>query len=201
MPRDYKDINKQAKKATRGIRPVISHLLAFVTGLSLGLFIAAFMFLQPDLFARFPKLAIFDRNTQPTTHVPGAAEKQAAANDVPIPRFEFYDILRNRKLNISETVASDQEAGNPVAGTTGVYLLQAGSFADYQSADQLKAQLALLGISAFITKVVINGKDSIHRVRIGPFEDANRLRETRQRLEDNGLEYTMLRLELDDTSN
>jgi len=201
MPRDYKDINKQAKKANRSTGSFISNLFSFITGLSIGLFIAAYTFMQPDWSKRFPALA-FLNNDKIMQMDPGqsvAKEKPKDTTNVPLPKFEFYDILRNRKLNISETIASEQDARDSTTDTANVYLLQVGSFADYQTADQLKAQLAFLGITSDITRVVINGRDSVHRVRIGPFEDPEKLRETRQRLEENSLEYTLLKLELDET--
>jgi len=201
MSRDYKDINKQVKKVNRGISPFISSLLSFVAGLSIGLFVAAILFVRPDLLQKYSLTVLLGNEQNPATSQNQAQPqtKAKAEPSVPIPKFEFYDILRKRKLNISETVASEQEARNSATDTAGVYVLQIGSYSDFQAADRLKARLALLGMTSYITQVVINGKDTIHRVRLGPFEDPAKLRETRRRLEENSLEYTLLKLELNDT--
>ena len=201
MSRDYKDINKQAKKAGGNSSSLISNLFSFITGLSIGLFIAAFAIMQPDLFKGIPQLAFLNKEevSQESQDQAVTEEKTRDTSNIPIPKFEFYDILRNRKLNISETIASEQDARDSATDTAGVYVLQVGSFADYQTADQLKAQLAFLGIASYITRAVISGRDTVHRVRIGPFEDPEKLRETRQTLEKNSLEYTLLKLELDES--
>ena len=46
---------------------------------------------------------------------------------------------------------------------------QAASFATFNEADQLKAKLALSGLSAQIQKVTIEGQGERYRVRLGPF--------------------------------
>ena len=204
MPRDYKDINKQAKKANRRFGPFLGNLLSLVTGLSLGILLAVYLFTQPDWLQKYSFTAYFSNNraqAAAATRSPAPAIKGPDKVDAPIPKFEFYDILRKRKLNISETVASEQESRSSATDTASVYVLQLGSFNDYQAADKLKAQLALIGVTSYITKVVLNGHDIIHRVRAGPFENPAKLRETRQRLDDNRLDYTLLKLELDDAGN
>ena len=201
MPRDYKDINKQVKKSNRNFGALISNIFSFITGLSIGLFIAAYVLMQPDWLNKYPLSAFFSNDKSQNTNQAQiqTQAKAKATSEVPIPKFEFYDILRKRKLNISETIASEQDTKDSVTDTANVYVLQVGSFTEYKTADELKAQLALLGITSYITQVVINGKDSVHRVRIGPFENPEKLRETRQRLEENRLEYTLLKLELADS--
>ena len=201
MPRDYKDINKQTKIANRNSGAFISNMFSFITGLSIGLFIAAYVFMRPDWLNKYSVTAFFGNDNSQNTNqaqIQTQAKTKASA-EVPIPKFEFYDILRKRKLNISETIASEQDTKDSVTDTANVYVLQVGSFSEYKTADELKAQLALLGITSYITQVVINGKDTIHRVRIGPFENPEKLRETRQRLAENSLEYTLLKLELADS--
>jgi cell division septation protein DedD len=200
MPRDYKDIKKQAKQAAKNTGSLISNLFSFIAGLSLGLFIAAYAFMQPGWLDVWEGLSSGNADDAHTASRIYAKPETQPAAEVPMPKFEFYDILRMRKLNITETIASNQEGvTDPNAEDTSIYVLQVGSFADFQSADQLKAQLALLGISSYITRIVLNGQDSIHRVRIGPFEDPEKLRQTQAQLEENDFQYMMLKLELDDS--
>jgi len=200
MSRDYKDINKHARKAEKKQGTVVSHLFTFVVGLSIGVFVAAYVLMQPDLSWLFPA-------RQATSSSAGSDEKQVMADKnektkdnakLTLPKFEFYDILRKRKLNISERIASEQEEKVSNTDANNVYLLQVGSFKEYQTADTLKAQLALIGITSYITRIVLNGQDSRYRVRIGPFDDAEKLRQTSTRLKENDFEYMLVKLELED---
>ena len=201
MSRDYKDINKHAKKAEKKSGSLVSHVFTFVTGLSLGAFFTAYLLMQPNLpwlsgGTKSPGVKT-DANNKRT-----ANNKQDKAKDtskLTLPKFEFYDILRKRKLNISERIASEQEEQSTKIDDNNVYLLQVGSFKEYQTADTLKAKLALIGITSYITAIVLNGSDSRYRVRIGPFDDADKLRKTSQLLKDNDFQYMLVKLELKDS--
>ena len=194
MPRDYKDITKQAKKADKSVSPLIGNLLSFAAGLSLGLFVAAYFYLESAL-----DRLLYEPEADEVTAVQGEGEAAADTDDrATVPKFEFYTILKNRKLNISERIADEQENKAAQADESSVYVLQVGSFKEYQAADQLRAQLALIGITAYITRVVINGDDSRNRVRVGPFENQEKLDQARTRLDENNLPYVLLKLELED---
>ena len=108
------------------------------------------------------------------------------------------DLTSIREINISEWIAENQDKDKPLPDESSLYVFQVGSFKDYESADQVKAQLALIGIKADIQRVVINGQDSRHRVRIGPYKDQKILKDIRQRLNSNGLDYMLLKLRLED---
>ena len=60
-------------------------------------------------------------------------------------------------------------------------------------AESQKAKLALLGIEAKIYEVDLGGsKGVIHRVRVGPFTNDEKLSQTRKELGDNGVETTVV---------
>ena len=82
------------------------------------------------------------------------------------------------------------DAAPPAAGN-GPYLLQVGSFRSQDDAESLRAQLALLGLSARIQTVTVDNS-TWHRVRVGPFADARATDEARRRLQANGLESMVL---------
>ena len=86
--------------------------------------------------------------------------------------------------------ALDRDAEDDVTG----YVLQVGSFKDFSSADQVKAQLALLGIFADIQRVMLNEQDIRHRVRLGPYTSVNEMRDVRRRLRDNNIEFMLIEL-------
>jgi len=118
------------------------------------------------------------------------------------PRFEFYTILSELEVFVPEpeveqtrpqtmpdspSSAASQPTGNKK------YLLQAGSFKSSEDAERLKASLALLGVQSSIQNVTIN-QDSWHRVRIGPFSNPVKLRETLSTLKQNNIHAMTMEL-------
>lgn len=72
------------------------------------------------------------------------------------------------------------------AGNGSRYLLQAGAFQATAQAEELKARIALLGLSARVEPATINGK-TVHRVRMGPYGTASDLADAKRKLERGGL--------------
>lgn len=66
------------------------------------------------------------------------------------------------------------------------YLLQAGAFQSAAQAEELKARIALLGLSARVEPAAISGK-TVHRVRMGPYGTASDLADAKRKLERGGL--------------
>lgn len=122
----------------------------------------------------------------------GSAPEQARAKkapatkapaDAPKPKYDFYTILPEIEtvLPEGEPLSASKPAG--VARREGVsYVLQAGSFARFDDADRLRAQLTLNGFTAHIQKVTIEGKGEYHRVRLGPYGEIADLDEADRRL-------------------
>ena len=69
-----------------------------------------------------------------------------------------------------------------------------GSFKEFSSADKIKAELAFLGIFADIQRVMLNGQDVRHRVRLGPYKSMDEMKDISRRLEDNQIEFMLLEL-------
>lgn len=109
------------------------------------------------------------------------------------PRLDFYTVLPE-----VETVLPDRARGKPArperseAGER--YVLQAGSFANFEDADQLKAKLAFQGLRAQIQKISIEGKGEFHRVRLGPYEKLEELDAINQQLTKLGLRPIRLKV-------
>jgi cell division protein FtsN len=74
------------------------------------------------------------------------------------------------------------------------YILQAGSFAGFEEADQMKARLALAGLVAHIQKIIIEGKGEYHRVRLGPYEKIEQLDATAIQLQKMGIKAIRLKV-------
>lgn len=113
----------------------------------------------------------------------------------PKPKFDFYTILPE-----TETVLPERHAvakgkppkSKPETGVT--YILQAGSFAGFEEADQLKAKLALAGLVAQIQKITIEGKGEYHRVRLGPYEKIEQLDDAAAQLQKLGVKAIRLKV-------
>ena len=192
------------------------NILSFLSGLSIGLLVAFIVFLRYQ---------VVEPGTEPGPGIPAEVTRAPAQKDKPDVKFTFYDTLRDKKVNISEWMAGEEdprddaeeeaveerpageESGESVAeqeqlaaldrgaqdDVTG-YVLQVGSFRDFSSADQVKAQLALLGIFADIQRVMLNEQDVRHRVRLGPYTGVDEMRDVRSRLRDNNIEFMLIEL-------
>lgn len=73
--------------------------------------------------------------------------------------------------------------------------LQAGAFRSINDAENMKAQLALLGIFASIQPIDSAEKGTIYRVRIGPFDNKSDSDRTGVSLRENGIEAQLVRIQ------
>ena len=192
MAQDYKHVSRAKGPGAKAGKS--SAVLPFLAGLSIGLLIAFAVFLyhyQGLLRGEAPQISVHNAVQPAGTDAQSEAPEPAA--EPPAPTFDFYQILPNREVSMSEweeTPAAD--AVDPSADR--LFILQVGSFKTTEAADQIKAKLALIGIEADVQRVVINGQDVVHRVRIGPFKSRQTFEETRQRLIANDLDFVVLNL-------
>lgn len=167
-----------------------------VMGLAVGILLAVLVQLVVDR-ARSPgsglnTLLTRSEGPRPTPAqppTPAAAPKQR-------PKYDFYTILPE-----IETVLPDQDAPPPgktaraaAPDPSARYVLQAGSFARFEDADRLKAQLALNGLFAQIQKVSIEGRGEYHRVRLGPYASLRELDGADQQLRALGIQALRLKI-------
>lgn len=73
------------------------------------------------------------------------------------------------------------------ARLTSPQILQTGSFRRFEQADELKAQLAFMGLQARIEEVRVGGQE-FHRVFVGPFTTEAQLRRTEEQLRNANIE-------------
>ncbi|MDO9219156.1 MAG: SPOR domain-containing protein [Lacisediminimonas sp.] len=73
------------------------------------------------------------------------------------------------------------------------YYLQAGAFLEKADAENTRAKLALMGISANIAERK-NDNVTLHRVRIGPFAQLEAMNRVRGKLTDNGVDVAVVRV-------
>ncbi|MEQ1662081.1 MAG: SPOR domain-containing protein [Thiobacillus sp.] len=122
---------------------------------------------------------------------PDTAPVSAPAQPVPpatpdtAPSFDFYKVLPGD--------APNELPANAPTSATPAYYLQAGAFQSAEDADNLKAQLALLGLEAVILTSDVPEKGVLHRVRVGPLHAMDTVNQTRSLLTQNNIPATLVR--------
>ncbi len=188
-PRDYKQRPRQSSKKAAQQR---SPWLYFAVGMLAGVAASALVY-----FNEFVPVPLYV-SPNATPEGQGSEDKLKAKSDKfesPKPRFEFYTLLPEMEVAIPDTDLKPGSRAKPGAPTDpGTYYLQAGSFRLPEEADRMRANLAFLGLESSIQTVAINGADTWHRVRIGPFDDLASLNEVRRRLIENKIESIVLKV-------
>ena len=179
------------KKGSGGI-PAWFWLLG---GILIGLGAAAFLMVKgylPEVKQHLPSL---DKETTGKTEAAIVEDEIAKPKK---PRYDFFTVLPEMEVVVPEQELSRKaDKVEPVNDTVPAkaqdrYILQAGSFRNSTDAEQMKAQLAMLGSIATVQKVTVNGK-TWHRVRIGPFEGARKADEMRRMLSDNQIDTLVMK--------
>ncbi len=189
MPADYK--NRPRERPPRK-SPGWAWL---AVGLLIGLFVAFLVYLrehQPPA-----PVAVLSPPAKPVSQPRAPAPRKSPREKTPPPkpRFEFYTILPEMEVPVPDSALPSRGA-KPAAGPEepGTYLLQVGSFRAIEEADRLKAQLALLGLEAQVQTVAVDGKDTWHRVRLGPFTNLSKVNQIRERLREHDLDAIVLKI-------
>lgn len=208
MPaRDYKDArsSRPRQPPRRPPRhPSQGSWLSFVSGLGTGLVLSLALYLwgaHLPLAQLRSALGITSQEENRTPERVTSVESSSAAREnllpIPSPKFDFYKILPEIEVPVPDwELPEDTSSTEPAepAENNGAYMLQVGSFKHFGDADSVKARLALIGITANIQRVVINGQDVWFRVHVGPMSDERAVRNTRLKLVENDLDFILLRI-------
>lgn len=136
---------------------------------------------------------------------PEPAKKPVAARDSkPQPKYDFYNMLPDKKVTQPESTrpkpvaknddkadAKTDSKSDPAPNQT---ILQTGAFRTATEAEHRRAELILLGLDVKVQKVETKPGDSWHRVQLGPFESQEKLNAAKTMLADNHIEYMLVRL-------
>lgn len=177
------------------------------SGLLLGVALAAFVVyggFAPGLRAPTPQPEPQSDATSPAnSQRPSGGDPAPTANAK--PRYDFYTVLPEMEVLIPDSELQERvRAEAPTANATGQsattatppggvrYRLQAASYRDPRQAEETKARLALLGVSASVQSVNINGS-TYHRVYVGPYTSAAEVERVKQQLASNGMQAITVR--------
>lgn len=126
---------------------------------------------------------------------PASTPTPATPSTAALPRPVETDTVpsrapQNAPATPPTTVASATPApseSKPAAVEDGTrYLLQAGAFQASGQAEEMKARIAMLGLSARVESAAING-NTVYRVRMGPYGTASDLADAKRKLASGGL--------------
>ncbi|KAB2898472.1 MAG: SPOR domain-containing protein [Dokdonella sp.] len=197
---------KKARQATRGgdRTPGWAWLLG---GIVIGAALMALVFANDWL----PLLRKKD-GPQPNAQATAPRESEPPVAEArPRKNYDFYQVLPEAEVvipdaELSAKAQAEQQARTggtsapptlpagaaPSPSAGGRYVLQTASYPDPRGAEEAKARLALVGFSAQVLPVTINGK-TWHRVRVGPYATASELEAAKRALADNGINAIALK--------
>ena len=152
------------------------------TGVLIGLIVGAVLAVGVALWATGVNPFKEAEPTPPRQAEPARTRPDAA------PNFDFYRVLPGeRAADVPSTARPKPVTPAPR------YYLQAGAFRNPADADNLKAQLALLGVQAAIQSTEVGDKGLFHRVRIGPYSATGDMERVRTLLTQNNIPTTVVK--------
>ncbi|MBY0346067.1 MAG: SPOR domain-containing protein [Neisseriaceae bacterium] len=92
-----------------------------------------------------------------------------------------------------EDFSIPEEVDTKTVPTEGAFYVQAGVFNNANNAEERKAELALLGVSASITSTKLSENNIKYRVRIGPFFSEDQAKEMADRVRNDGIQPYLIR--------
>jgi len=158
---------------------------SFGSGLVVGIILGPLLYLAMVADSNPDRSADSANDTPVKTAKPEPSSLNKLKNQI---EFEFYDILQQEKTGI----AVEPEPARESKKSDRRYMLQAGSFRKLADADQLRAELIMLGLSNTKINTVARSNSTWHRVQIGPYESKRALNQARNVLSRNGTDSLVL---------
>jgi cell division septation protein DedD len=202
MAKRKKAVNRRgSRKRSSGGIPAWFWLLG---GILIGLGVAVALMVKGYLPEIKQHLPVIDSKSSGGSDSALINENEEAAKPTK-PRYDFFTVLPEMEVVVPEQELKRQAANKPepVPQTTSKtsteaskqdsYILQVGSFKNSADAEQMKARLAMMGSTASVQTVTVNGQ-TWHRVRIGPFKGARRADEMRRLLSDNQIDTLVMKV-------
>jgi cell division protein FtsN len=122
-----------------------------------------------------------------------ASSRESEVPAEPETRYDFYEMLPNFEVVVPERDRDVKHDAPAPVEKEGAYVLQVGSYRDFNEADRVRAQLALQGIESRVQRVSVDN-DTWHRVRVGPISDLGELNRVRERLREAEMDVLVIRV-------
>ena len=131
----------------------------------------------------------------PATATSGAANSGASAPAVTAD--PLADLVKKQNPNAAPASSASTSAPSASSNATNdpfTYFVQAGAFKSANDADAQKAKLSMLGIEAKVSEREQAGR-AIFRVRSGPFDDKEQAEKIKARIDANGMDAALVRVQ------
>ncbi|WP_137891811.1 SPOR domain-containing protein [Ramlibacter sp. 2FC] len=132
---------------------------------------------------------------------PAPAATPAPAPEIPILRGAGPNAAPAAKPPASRPAASADPLGDLARAKAGAatadpfsYFVQAGAFRTPEDAEAHRAKLSLMGVEARVSEREQAGR-TVYRVRVGPFDQRDAAERLKERLEGNGVEAALVRVQ------
>lgn len=186
MAKDYK-ANSSLRAATPAgsgaLGGLFPYLIILIIGIAIGL-------INPFQGSHKSKKEIKEISTttfqQPEERAEAAPVVEPEAVEVVMPKFDFYEMLPAMEVEVQETL--QQEADSKVVVSTvpetekkvpakieASYRLQVGAFRTRGEAEQLRAELAFLGLESSIEPFQQTSGSFLHRIKVGPYHNTKEM--------------------------
>lgn len=123
-------------------------------------------------------------------------QSQNSAPAAPMPSASMSAPSTNAPLPSAPPPAATPQPANKAAAANDpfTYFVQAGAFKSATDADAQKAKLSMMGIEAKVSEREQAGR-AIFRVRSGPFDDKDQAEKIKARLDANGMDAALVRVQ------
>jgi hypothetical protein len=161
----------------------------FTNGVFVGLLFGILVSIAVTLFITNGKSPfIFKDTAGACIEINSALGEEEVINIDEDTGFDFYDTLPRDSLDFSRSIQSDNDKNRDVN-----YYLQVGAFSEVDPADNLKAQLALMGFESVIMSAKISD-NTFHRVCVGPYTEFTKTKDIREKLIKEGFKANLIKL-------
>ena len=144
-----------------------------------------------------PAAAPADATTPPPAS-PAPSATAAAASPAPAPTSATAPGAADPAAALQAALAAEErsrKAGAPPAAAQGErYVIQVAAYRKRADADQQRAALALLGLSARVEQVTIDQTQTWYRVRLGPYTNPQAAQAAQRTLQGQGLRGVVMKL-------
>jgi cell division protein FtsN len=181
MAQDFAKRHNNSTESSNELSRLSWFLIGFVFGVFAAFLVYLWKVVPPDAASDIGK---------PTADIISDTTVDKSALDAS-SSFDFYEMFPKSVVPVVEEYSAKGE--RIAVNDKSTYALQAGSFRKAADADQLRAELILLGMAVFIQEV---NRDNIqwHRVMVGPLQSKLEHDRTRAKLAEENIETISIRI-------
>ncbi len=128
---------------------------------------------------------------QKTAPVEPIAKQAPEKSEVPKPRFDFYQLLKETEVVVKEVPSHTAKETKAIEAQE--FILQVGSFKKSADADRLRAELILINLEAQVETVTVRNGETWHRVLVGPYQSRSKVAKARSTLVSNDINPLLLK--------